>query len=372
MTHTIQKDKLTLAPCIHGGTLVEVQETFGDVLDFSANFNPLTFPNLDRILSDSLSSVNAYPDNRYRRFRESVANYLNVDSNAVVPGNGSVELIRSVTSAILSKGDRVVIPAPTFDEYEYASALCGAEITLLPIWSVNRFIHKLEGVLSEENIKMVFLCNPNNPTGSLLKRNQISKIADACNEKGTILFIDEVFIELSDPTQSAIHVDYDNIFVLRSLTKSFSIPGLRVGYGLAPYSLSSTLNCLRVPWNLNSIAAVVTPHLLSDCENYLKTSRNIIARERRWLKEKLGEISGIHPLKSDASFIMVDSSATGLSSAELAVKMLTCGFLIRDCSSFKLTDNNYIRLAVRLRDDNQKLLSNLEKVAAKDNNCKNA
>jgi threonine-phosphate decarboxylase len=367
----MQKDKLTLEPCVHGGTLVEVQETFGNVLDFSANFNPLPFPNLERLLSNSLSSVSAYPDNRYRRFREAVANYLNVDPNLVVPGNGSVELIRNVTAAILSTGDKVVIPAPTFDEYEYACALCGAEITLLPIWSINRFIHELETVLSEQNIKMVFLCNPNNPTGRLLKRNQISKIADLCSEKGTILFVDEVFIELSDPSQSAVFVDYDNIFVLRSLTKSFSIPGLRVGYGLAPCSLSATLNCLRAPWNLNSIAAVVTPYLLSDCESYLKTSRGIIARERRWLEEKLCEISGVHPLKSEASFIMVDSSTTGLSSAELTRKMLTRGFLIRDCSSFKLTDNNYIRLAVRLRDDNQKLLSNLEKVTTKVSNCKN-
>jgi L-threonine-O-3-phosphate decarboxylase len=367
----MQKDKLTLAPCVHGGTLVEVQETFGDVLDFSANFNPLSFPNLERLLSNSLSSVNAYPDNRYLRFREAVANYLNVDPNIVVPGNGSVELIRNVTSAILSTGDKVVIPAPTFDEYEYACALCGAEVTLLPIWSINSFIHELEAVLSEENIKMVFLCNPNNPTGRLLKRNEISKITDLCSEKETILFVDEVFIELSDPSQSAVYVDYENIFVLRSLTKSFSIPGLRVGYGLAPCSLSPTLNCLRVPWNLNSIAAVVTPHLLSDCESYLKTSRSIIARERRWLKEKLCEIPGIHPLKSEASFIMVDCSTTGLSSAELAGKMLTRGFLIRDCSSFKLTGNNYIRLAVRLRDENQRLLSNLERVLTKDSNCKN-
>ncbi|HXY88749.1 MAG TPA: histidinol-phosphate transaminase [Candidatus Acidoferrales bacterium] len=366
MTYTTHKNKLTLAPCVHGGTLVEVQETFGNVLDFSANFNPLSFPNLEGLLSYSLSSVNVYPDNKYRRFREAVANHLNVDPNIVVPGNGSVELIRNVTSAILSSGDKVVIPAPTFDEYEYACVLCGAEITPLPIWNIDSFINELEVVLSEENIKMVFLCNPNNPTGRLLKRNQISKIADACSEKGTVLFVDEVFIELSDPSQSAVFVDYDNIFVLRSLTKSFSIPGLRVGYGLAPRSLSSTLNCLRVPWNLNSIAATVTPYLLSDCENYLETSRSFIMRERLWLKEKLCEISGIRPLKSEANFIMVDSSATGLSSAELAEKMLTHGFLIRDCSSFKLTDNNYIRLAVRLRDENQRLLSNLEKITTKE------
>ena len=372
MPYTMQKDKLVLAPCVHGGTLVEAQETFGNVLDFSANFNPLSFPNLERLLSNSLSSVKAYPDNGYRRFREAVANYLNVDPNVVIPGNGSVELIRNVTSAILSRGDKVVIPAPTFDEYEYACALCGAEVTLLPIWNINGFIRELEAVLSEENVKMVFLCNPNNPTGRLLKRNQISKIADSCREKGTILFVDEVFIELSDPSQSAVDMDYDNIFILRSLTKSFSIPGLRVGYGLAPCSLLSTLNCLRVPWNLNSIAAVVTPHLLSDCESYLKTSRNIIARERGWLKEKMRGISGIQPLKSEASFMMVDCSTTGVSSAELAGKMLTRGFLIRDCSSFKLTDNNYIRLAVRLRDENQRLLNNLEKVMAKDSNCKNA
>ena len=355
MTFTIRNDNLGLTPCVHGGRSVEVQETLGDVFDFSANFNPLFFPNLDRIISNSLSSVRAYPDNRYRRFREAVANYLNVDPDIVVPGNGSVELIRSVTSAVLSTGDKAVIPAPTFDEYEYACKLCGAEITLLPIWHVENFIRELKVLLSEEDIKMVFLCNPNNPTGRLLSRDQMSEIADSCREKGTILFVDEVFIELSDPSQSAIYVDYDNIFVLRSLTKSFSIPGLRVGYGLAPYTLSSTLNCLRIPWNLNSIAAVVSALLLSDCERFLQASRNIVARERRRLTEKLSAIAGIHPLKSEANFVMADVSTTGLSSTELARKLLAHGFLIRDCSSFKLTKNNYIRLAVHFERRKRKI-----------------
>jgi L-threonine-O-3-phosphate decarboxylase len=347
---------------VHGGRSVEVQETQGDVFDFSANFNPLVFPNLDRILSNSLSSVKAYPDNRYRRFREAVANYLNVDPESVVPGNGSVELIRSVTSAVLSRGDKTVIPAPTFDEYEYACKLCGAEITLLPIWHVETFIRDLKVLLSEEDIKMVFLCNPNNPTGILLRKDQIFEIADSCSEKGTILFVDEVFIELSDPSQSAVYVDYDNIFVLRSLTKSFSIPGLRVGYGLAPSTLSSTLNCVRIPWNLNSIGALVSALLLSDCESYLLSSRNLIAQERRALSKKLSAIVGIHPLKSEANFIMAEVSQTGLSSSELAKKMLARGFLIRDCSSFKLTKGNYIRLAVRVKEENEKLLDNLKQV----------
>jgi threonine-phosphate decarboxylase len=366
MTFTIRNDNLELTPCVHGGRSVEVQETLGDVFDFSANFNPLFFPNLDRILSTALSSVKAYPDNRYRRFREVVANYLNVDPDIVVPGNGSVELIRSVTSAVLSTGDKAVIPAPTFDEYEYACKLCGAEITLLPIWHVENFIRELKVLLSEEDIKIVFLCNPNNPTGRLLSRDHISEIADSCREKGTILFVDEVFIELSDPAHSAVHVDYDNIFVLRSLTKSFSIPGLRVGYGLAPYTLSSTLDCLRIPWNLNSIAARVSALLLSDCESYLLASRNLIARERRTLNEKLSAIAGIHPLKSAANFIMADISKTGLSSTELERKMLARGFLIRDCSSFRLTKGNYIRVAVRLKEENEKLLDNLEQVITRD------
>jgi threonine-phosphate decarboxylase len=366
MTFTIRYDNLDLTPCVHGGRSVEVQETLENVYDFSANFNPLFFPNLDTILANSLSSVKAYPDNRYRRFRETVANYLNVDPEIVVPGNGSVELIRSVTSAVLSKGDKIVIPAPTFDEYEYACKLRGAEIILLPIWHIENFICELIDLLSQEDIKMVCLCNPNNPTGRLFRKDQISEIAESCSEKGTILFVDEVFIELSDPSQSAVYVDYDNIFVLRSLTKSFSIPGLRVGYALAPHTLSSTLNCLRIPWNVNSIAASVSALLLSDCESYLQASRTVIARERRRLNKNLRDIVGIHPLKSDANFIMVDVSSTGISSTELAQKMLVRGFLIRDCNSFKLTNNNYIRLAVRLKEENERLLDNLEQVIIRD------
>ncbi len=367
MTFTVRNENLELTPCVHGGRSVEAQEMKRDVCDFSANFNPLFFPNLNKILSNSLATVTAYPDNRYRRFREAVAKYLNVDPDTVVPGNGSVELIRSVTSAVLSTGDKAVIPAPTFDEYEYACKLCGAETTVLPIWHVENFIRELKVLLSEEDIKMVFVCNPNNPTGRLLSRDQISEIADSCREKRTLLFVDEVFIELADPAHSVVHVDYDNIFVLRSLTKSFALPGLRVGYGLGSNTLSSTLDCIRIPWNLNSIAASVGALLLSDCESYLLASRNFIARERRELSEKLNAIDGIRPLKSAANFIMADVSKTGLSSTELARKMLTRGVLIRDCSSFKLTNGNYIRVAVRSKEENEKLVDNLEQIVTKNN-----
>lgn len=347
----VRKNVFDLVPCVHGARLLENAQNAGknakDVLDFSVNLNPLGPPKLKSISSSYKGIIN-YPDNRYLDFKKAAADYLNVSPKMIVPGNGSSELIRLFAQAVIEPGDKVIIPSPTFSEYEFQCRLSGARIEKIDFNEIPN--------INVNGCKAVFLCNPNNPTGRLLKREEVLELTDKCTSNGVFLFVDEAFIELADPGQSIADIAGHNDFVivLRSLTKTFAVPGLRIGFAVASVIFAGLLNNIRLHWNVNSIAAEIGEKLLKDNEDYLRKTLALLKKEREWLTLKLSSIRGFKPYPSDTNFILVDIKEFGLSSADLAERMLRHGIIIRDCASFDL--ENHIRVAVRKRNENIRLI----------------
>lgn len=179
--------------------------------------------------------------------------------------------------------------------------------------------------------------------------------------------MDEAFIELSDPEHSIADVAAENdfVFVLRSLTKCFAVPGIRIGYGIGSVRLTELLDRARLPWNLNIFADVIGVHLLKNPE-YLERSRKFIKTEREWLINRLSGIRGIRPLKSKANFILLDISGTGLASREITRRMLGHGIQVRDCSSFRSLDEDHVRVAVRTRAENEGLAAAFNHISERD------
>lgn len=349
----IRKNAFDLVPCVHGARISECARALGKssdaLLDFSVNLNPLGPPKLKSILSKSYKSLNNYPDNTYLDFRTAAADYLNISRTNIVPGNGSSELIRLFAETVIEPGDKVIIPSPTFGEYEFQCRLFGATIEHVDF---NEIMN-----VSPLNTKAIFLCNPNNPTGKLLNRNEVLKLAEKCASSQVFLFVDEAFIELSDPDESIADIAATNDFVivLRSLTKAFAVPGLRIGFAVASNDIAGLLNNIRLHWNLNSIAASVGEMLLKNNRDYLKRSLELLKKEREFLLSRLGAIRGFKPYHSDTNFILIDIREFFLSSTELTERMLLQNIIIRDCVSFDL--ENHIRVAVRKRSENKKLLT---------------
>jgi threonine-phosphate decarboxylase len=354
----IRKTAFELSPCTHGARVAESAEESGkkpeELIDFSVNLNPLGPPKLKRVLANACGSINSYPDNRYPGFKKAAAEYLNVAPGNIVPGNGSSELIRLFAETVIEPGDRVIIPFPTFSEYEFQCRLFGAEIEHVDYGSIIE--------LEPDNCKAVFLCNPNNPTGKLIKREEVLQLAEKCAGSEVFLFVDEAFIELSDPEQSiaAYAASNDFVLVLRSLTKTYSIPGLRIGFAVASRDFSCLLNNIRLPWDLNSYALAVGEYLLKNNKNYLDMSLDLIKKERQWLASQLGAIRGFKPYPSDTNFILIDIRDFAINSAELGERILRHGIIIRDCASFGL--ENHIRVAVRKRSENQRLINAISAV----------
>ncbi len=356
----VRKEVLGLESCIHGGRAPEVIEKCRKMTDFSTNVNPVAPPDIKEILLGACENVHSYPDNQYIKFREAAASFAGVHCENIVPGNGSVEIIRLFAELIIERGDKVIIPYPTFCEYEFNCRLFGAK----PLFVEHSKLDMIPDEMLEES-KILFICNPNNPTGELITRFSLEELARRCVKNETYLFVDETFIELSDPEQSignmAAAAKEDYVFVLRSLTKCFSIPGIRIGYGIGSRSLVELMNKSRLSWNLSCFAEAVGICFFQKSD-YLKESRELIKSERKWLINQLSKINGIHPLRSHANFILLDVKDTGLSSSELTECMLYRGFLIRNCSSFQSLGEGYVRVAVRTRKENEKLVAALKQV----------
>jgi histidinol-phosphate/aromatic aminotransferase/cobyric acid decarboxylase-like protein len=211
-----------------------------------------------------------------------------------------------------------------------------------------------------EEAKLLFLCNPNNPTGKLLSAEQVTAFADRCEASETFLLVDEAFIELSEPEESVASLapNRESLFVMRSLTKSFGVPGLRLGFGVTNADLARIMNLARIPWSIGSLAAAAGEYLLG-CDEHLMRSRRIIKTETLWLHGALREL-GLEPFPSSVNFILVNIAPCGIDSDVLAEKTMQKGVLVRDCQSFGL-GKSYIRVAVRSRNENERLIAALKK-----------
>ncbi len=318
---------------IHGGLVKKYHEETGqEMLDFSANINPFP-PALHPEFP--AGCLRYYPDDSYSLLKEEISRVFHRPPEEIAVGNGSIELIRVFCSSVLKPGDRVRIDNPTFGEYEFSSRLAGA----IPAGS-------------GEEYRTRFLCNPNNPTGHLVMHTELIRDLEECRKNSAMLFLDEAFIELADPGQSMVSYRDPDLFVLRSLTKSFAVPGIRFGYGFGDPDLISMLEMVRPPWSVNSFAERFA---LESFKNYwlLEESQRKIRAEREWMLHKLAEL-GLKTGSPSANFILLD---TGRDVKDLCQALLGRGILVRDCHSFGLP--NAIRVAVRTRDENIRLLEEL-------------
>jgi threonine-phosphate decarboxylase len=362
----IRKSFSLAEACHHGGKIRATASSLDidqeELLDFSANINPLGHPPLEDLILREMKSVGHYPDNDYVEFRRACAKFVGVDPKNIVPGNGSSELMRLFAEALIDEGDKVVITSPTFGEYETQSMLFGAEIVHVPRGirtPINPKDFLDDALLAEA--KAVFICNPNNPTGILLPRSQIADLAERCERTETFLFVDEAFIELSDPDQTVADMapNMEHLFVIRSLTKSFGVPGIRLGFGVAGDRLADVMNKTRLPWSISSLASAAGAHLLA-LDDHLAKSRRVIKEELAWLSGELRRL-GLDPVDSSVNFILVGVEPAGIRSSELVERMKSERVLVRDCRSFGLGED-YVRVAVRNRDENARLVLALETV----------
>ncbi len=346
-------------PVIHGGRFSAGNKD-PNIVDFSSNISPNGMPkSVKSILKAKLDEIQHYPDLHSSGLISSLKKYTGIHESNLIVGNGAIELIYNFCNSFLSK-KHVLIPVPTFGEYESASKLANCNVVFFKTMNI---VENLESFISKIPVNgCVFICNPNNPTGTLLLKKQLIKIILAAKRKFSFVFLDECFIELVPKSnQSILNLikKYDNLFVLRSLTKSFGLAGIRIGYAVASKQIIDILKRTKIPWNVNVLAQEAGVAAIKN-KSHLTKSKSIIKKEFNFLKKQISSIPNFECYDSSTNFILIK---TKQDSTKLQQKLLKHKILIRDCKSIRGLNNHYIRIAIKSHKDNLKLIAALEAVS---------
>lgn len=358
-----------LKPCVHGAEVYGAAAESGfkteDILDFSSSVNPLgpSQKALDAITS-AFNRIEAYPDSNSHALRRVLAeHYGNISPENIIVGNGSTELMYLFAEVFLRRGEKALMAAPTFGEYEAAVRKTGESVKFVRLsgdyqLEAEAFRREMAGC------KLVFLCNPNNPTSKLIPQKTLTEILDNALEQGILVFLDEDFLEFIDDEKSRTMISkidkYPNLFVLRSFTKLFGLTGLRCGYGIAHKDIINALLCAKIPWNVNCLAQPAAIAALNDKE-HLKQTLDLIKKEKAYLQQELSQFKNFTFTEPDANFFFIDIRNTGLTANNIKHRMLKQGILIRDCSSFVGLNEFYIRVAVKTHSENVRLIDAFKK-----------
>jgi threonine-phosphate decarboxylase len=352
----------------HGGDVFDVSERIGllpeCIIDFSSSVNPYgPPPRVLDLIKSSLPHIKFYPNRAYPRLREGIANYAGVEPEEVILGCGATELIHSIIVRFV-RGP-MILPLPTFSEFEVAAMALGLEVRLIEPCDLSLNLDEAIEVIQRERAGCVVICNPNNPTGEVLETKKILELIETAADANTLVIIDEAYYELSEGAETLANLarDFSNLFVLRSLTKPFGFPGLRVGYGVCSPKLAKKFETTAISWRVGILEEAAVLSALKEKE-FLKSSKKMIAYEKRRLCEGIKSINGLVPLPSRANFFMIDINRSGFSAKNLRWKLLSYGILVRDLSSVKGLSGSYIRVSVRQGRENEVLLDALRNLTS--------
>jgi len=345
----------------HGGDVYHLARILGvelaDLLDFSANINPLGFPpGLAGAVQEALREIVHYPDRRSLKLRAALAASHHLTPEEILVGNGSTELIYLVARALRPRRGLIVTPA--FSEYEHALDLARVPAAFHPTGESDNFT--LAAVLEPQAGDLVFLAHPASPSGVLLEPELFLRVAARCEATGAYLLLDEAFVDFVEEASVKIHLGrFPRLMILRSFTKFFGIPGMRLGFLLGAPELVARLSGAQEPWSVNTMAQAMGRACLADPE-YMRRTRALIQRERQFLLDRLAALPGLSPFPSVVNYLLVKLTRPGMTAAALRERLLAHRIVIRDAGNFRGLDERFFRLAVRGREENERLLKALE------------
>jgi threonine-phosphate decarboxylase len=338
-----------------------------EVLEFSGPINFLgPSPKAVEAVKQYAKLIKFYPDPNPIEFKEEIAKYIGhgVEKENIILGNGSIELIYAITE-ILPRGFKALIPVPSFSEYEKAALRVGGEAAFLQLpedFALEN--EKIKRSITPET-KILCICNPHSPSGTLYSKESVLDLVDFCHQKDVIFSIDENYIEFAqkgqETTLAGMVKEYENLFVIRSVTKFYGMAGIRLGYGVAAPNVVEKLENVRVPWSINSLASCATLAAFGDAE-FIENTKRTIAKEREVLAESLSEIEGLHVYPSVTNFLLVNIQNRKITSTNLKEELAKERMLIRDCCTFVGMDDSYFRITVRSKQDNQKLVQTIKRI----------
>lgn len=349
---------------VHGADINSAAELYGleadKIIDFSSNINPFIVDSMDKIVAAGGGSLQKYPDIKYRRLRKNISDYLGVDDSQVIPGNGATEIIYLLMRNL---SGRLAIINPTFSEYRKGAEIAGLSVVdFVMDWKKDFKLDLDEIYRRKDEFDSIFICNPNNPDGSV---REIKKLLEFAEKEGKLLIVDETFIEFADSEKDRSLVNMveksKNLFIIRAVTKFFGIPGIRLGYGISSNrELLQKMYDEKEPWTINSFADSASDFIFKE-EEYIRKSKEYFSKERVCMINEINKIDGIKAFNADANFILVRfENKNVLDVKENLLKR--AGLLIRDASNFIGLDSSFARVAIKNHEQNIVLVDALRSV----------
>lgn len=335
----------------HGGIYFEKP----DMIDFTANINPLGMPSsVKEAALRGIQDAIYYPDPSCRELREAIGEKEGILPEQILIGNGAAELLFLVCQTVRPR--KALLFAPTFQEYEQALKSVDCVCVYHDLMEEDGFRVRTEALLEqmeqESGVEMLFLCNPNNPVGDILEKEQLFTIVDACRKNQIFCVLDECFLEFCQGESLVSCLgDYENLLIIKAFTKLYAMPGLRLGYGMtSDTGRIRQMEEKKQPWNVSVPAQYAGIAALQE-DAYVQESVEYLQRERAYLLRELKArhlCDKIYASRANYIFFRAEEA--------LLERLEQRGFAIRDCSSYRNLGKGYYRIAVRLHEDNQKLL----------------
>ncbi len=359
MVNLIRESVKNIKPYIPGKPIEEVKRELGitgEVDKLASNENPLgPSPLAMKAVKDSIQEMNLYPDDANFYLKNKLAEYLNVSTDELFIGNGSVEIIHYATLAFLNSSERVIMAKPSFIMGKIESQIMDGEIVEVP---VKNYKTDVEGIISKINskTKIIYIDNPNNPLGSMLTAEDVEKIMENANED-ILVILDEAYYEYIDredfPESIKYIKDNRNVLVLRTFSKIYGLAGMRVGYGIAKKEIINALNRVRLPFNIGRLSQVAALAALDD-DKHRERSKKMVAEGKRYLYEKF-ENMHIPYIKSETNFIAIDIKRD---TDKVFTNLQKKGIIVRPLKPYGLP--TFLRVTVGLSEQNKRFIDALK------------
>jgi len=354
---------MDIRPYVPGKSIELVQKEFGltDVIKLASNENPLgASPKAIEAMKDNAHKMFLYPDGYCTDLRNMLAKDLSIEQNRLIFGNGSDEIIKLLGETFINPGDEVIVADPSFSEYNFVCFLMGGTLKKVPLKDHTHDLEKMAEEITEKT-KMIFLCNPNNPTGTIVTKEEVDKFLAKVPDTVVLVF-DEAYYEYIDSKSYPQSLEYlnqgrENIIILRTFSKIHGLAGLRIGYGIAAPKMIQLLERTREPFNVNLMAQKAALAGLSDKE-HIQKSRYVNNKGRDFLYKTFEEM-GLRYIPTQANFVMVDLQKN---SKEVFIELQKKGVIVRTGDIFGM--DTFIRVTIGTTDENERFINALKEVLA--------
>jgi len=360
MKRVVKKTILDVKPYVPGKPIEEVKRELGlrNVIKLASNENPYgPSPKVLTAIQKASGDLNRYPDGDCFYLRGALAKRLDIDPKQLIFGNGSDELIVLAVRAFVGEGDEVVMAMPSFLIYDIASRIAGASIKTIPLKNFRYDLPAMKKVVTDKT-RIVFLGNPDNPSGMYLTKNEVKDFLEGISQD-TLVFLDEAYYEYVHERDYVDSINlvktHPNVFVTRTFSKMYGLAGLRIGYGVGDPELIDLLNRIREPFNVNSVAQAAALAALKDQPYYRHLSQEI-EEQRQYLYRRLS-LLGLRYIESFANFILI---RVHTSASEITRKLMHNGVIVRDMSFWGL--NDYIRVSIGTPQENKRFIKILKDI----------